>query len=74
MTYVGPIHSSPKEKFAQYIRRTYKRWQSHSSPWSVLTKLVYAIMVSVPTEEHNIHIYTSPLIPQVVPMHLTLRR
>jgi hypothetical protein len=25
MTYVDPIRSSPKEKFAQYIRRTYSR-------------------------------------------------
>jgi hypothetical protein len=24
-------------------------------------------VVSVPVEEHNIHIYTSPLIPQVAP-------
>jgi hypothetical protein len=32
MTYVGPICSSLKEKFAQYIRRAYKWWQSHSSP------------------------------------------
>jgi hypothetical protein len=27
-------------------------------------------VVSVPTEEHNIHIHTSPLIPQVMPMCL----
>jgi hypothetical protein len=26
MTHVGPIRPSPKEKFAQYIRRTYSRW------------------------------------------------
>jgi hypothetical protein len=32
MTHVGPICSSPKEYFAQYIRRTYNRWQSHSFP------------------------------------------
>jgi hypothetical protein len=25
-------------------------------------KLVYAIVVSVPAKEHNIHIHTSPLI------------
>jgi hypothetical protein len=61
-----------KRKFAQYIRRMYKRWQSHSSLSSVLTKLVYTIVVSVPAEEHNIHINTSPLIPQVVPTRLTL--
>jgi hypothetical protein len=72
MKYVGPICSSRKEKFANYIRRTYNQWQSHSSPLSVLTKLVYAIMVSVPAEEHNIHIHTSPLIPQVAPTHLTM--
>jgi hypothetical protein len=35
-------------------------------------KLVYAIVVSIPAEEHNIHIHISPLIPQVVPMCLTL--
>jgi hypothetical protein len=36
-------------------------------------KLVYAIMVSVPVEKHNIHMHTSPVIPQVAPTHLTLR-
>jgi hypothetical protein len=73
MEHVGPIRSSPKEKFAHYIRRTYSRWQSHSSLWSVLARLVYAIMVSVPAEKHNIHICdTSPLIPQVVPTRVTL--
>jgi hypothetical protein len=56
MQHVGPIRSSPKEKFAQYIRCTYNRWQSHSSPYSVLAELVYAIVVSVPAEDHNIHI------------------
>jgi hypothetical protein len=35
--------------------------------------LVYAIVVSVPAEKHNIHIWhTSPLILQVVSAHLTL--
>jgi hypothetical protein len=73
MQHVGPIRFSSKEKLAHYIRRTYNRWQSHSFPLSVLAKLVYAIMVSVPAEEHNIHIWhTSPLIPQVAPMRLTL--
>jgi hypothetical protein len=63
-----------KEKFAHYIRRAYSRWQSHSSPKSVLANLIYAIAVSVPAEEHNIHIWhTSPLIPQVAPTHLTLQ-
>jgi hypothetical protein len=62
-----------KKRFAKYIWRTYSQWRSHSSPWSVLAKLVYAIMVSVPAEEHNIHIwYTSPLIPQVAHTCLTL--
>jgi hypothetical protein len=73
MQYVCPIRSSTEEKFAHYIRRAYNRWQSHSSPYSVLTKLFYAIVVSVPTEEHNIHIHTSPLIPQVAPTCLMLR-
>jgi hypothetical protein len=36
-------------------------------------KLDYAIVVSVPVEEHNIHIHTSPLIFQVTPTCLTLR-
>jgi hypothetical protein len=72
MTHGGPIHSSPKERFAQYIRHTYNRWQSHSSPKSVLTKLDYAIVVTVPAEGYNIHIHTSPLIPQVAPTHLML--
>jgi hypothetical protein len=45
---------------------------SHSTPWLALTDLAYTIMVSVPTEEHNIHMHTSPLIPQVAPMRLTL--
>jgi hypothetical protein len=72
MTYVGPICSSPNEKLAQYIRRTYSWWQSHSSPLSVLSNLVYTIVVSIPTEERNIHIHTSPLIPQVAPTRLTL--
>jgi hypothetical protein len=61
-----------KKRFAQYIRHTYNRWRSHSSPLSVLAKLVYAIMVRVPAEKHNIHLHTSPLIPQVVSMHLAL--
>jgi hypothetical protein len=74
MTYVGPIHSSPKEKLVQYIRRMYSRWHSHSFPQSVLTYLAYAIMVSVPAEGDNIHIWhTSSLIPQVALTHLTLR-
>jgi hypothetical protein len=73
MTNAGPIRSSPKEKRTQYIRRAYSRWQSHSSPYSVLTNLAYTIVVSVPVEEHNIHIHTSPLIPQVALTHLTLR-
>jgi hypothetical protein len=33
--------------------------------------LAHVIVVSIPAEEHNIHIHTSQLIPQVVPMHLT---
>jgi hypothetical protein len=73
MTYVSPIRSSSKEKFAQYIRRTYNRWWSHSSLLSVLSKLVYAIVVSVPAEKHNIHMHTSIFIPQVAHTHLTLR-
>jgi hypothetical protein len=52
----GPIRSPPKEKFAHYIRHTYSQWQSHSSPYSILANLVYIIVVSVPTEEHNIDI------------------
>jgi hypothetical protein len=73
MQYVGPIRSSPKEKL-RIIRRTYSRWQSHSSPYLVLAKLVYAIMVSIPAEEDNIHIWhTSPLIPQVASTRLMLR-
>jgi hypothetical protein len=49
------------------------RWQSHSFPLLVLANLIYAIVVSVPAEEHSIHIWhTSPLIPQVTPTHLTL--
>jgi hypothetical protein len=35
--------------------------------------LAYAIVVTIPTEEHNIHIHTSPLIPQVALTRLTLR-
>jgi hypothetical protein len=31
MQYVGPIRSSPKEKFAHYIRNMCNRWQSHPS-------------------------------------------
>jgi hypothetical protein len=62
---VGPIRSSPKENFAHYIRRTYSRWQSHSSPYSVPTNLVYAIVVSVPAEEqtyiYDIHHHLSPM-------------
>jgi hypothetical protein len=73
MTHGSPIRSSQKEMFAQYIRRTYNQWWSHSSPYSVLTKLDYTIVVSVPIKEHNIHIHTSPLIPQVTPTRLTLR-
>jgi hypothetical protein len=73
MQHVGPICSSPKEKLAHYIRRTYNRWLSHSFPLSVLAKLVYTIVVSVPAEEHNIHIWhASPLIPHVAPTHLAL--
>jgi hypothetical protein len=54
--HIAPIRSSPKEKFAHYIRRAYNRWQSQLSPQLVLAKLVYAIVVSIPAEEHNIHI------------------
>jgi hypothetical protein len=69
----GPIRSLPKEKFAQYIRRTYIRCRSHSSLELVLAKLIYAIVVSVPAEMHNIHIWhTSPLIQQVAPTCITL--
>jgi hypothetical protein len=73
MSYVGPICSSQKERIVQYIRRIYSRWHSHSFPYSVLTHLAYTLVVSVPVEEDNIHIHTSPSIPQVAPTRLTLR-
>jgi hypothetical protein len=34
MQYVGPIHSSPKEKLTKYRWRTYSRWQSRTHPRS----------------------------------------
>jgi hypothetical protein len=64
-----------KRKVCQYIRRTYSRW------WITLILVVsssgmtYANVVSIPTEEHNRNIWhTSWLIPQVVPVRLTLHR
>jgi hypothetical protein len=44
----------------------------HLSPLSVLTRQSYAIVVSVPTEEHNIHMTYITTYPQVAPMHLAL--
>jgi hypothetical protein len=35
--------------------------------------LAYAVVVSVPVEERNVHIHTSPLIPQLIHTRLTLR-
>jgi hypothetical protein len=70
------VLSVPHQKrktFATY------RWCTHS-PWQFALILMvssnettYAIMISIPTEEHNIHIWhTSPLIPQVASTLLTL--
>jgi hypothetical protein len=57
MTNVGPIRSSAKEKLTKYIRRTCSRWQIALIPIvsSNETTLCNRV-VSVPAEEHNIHI------------------
>jgi hypothetical protein len=69
MTYVSPTRSSPKEKFAHYIRRTYNR---------SLIPIVSSSETSLCNRgkrtyrKYNIHKHTSPFIPQVVPTYLTL--
>jgi hypothetical protein len=71
--HVGPICSSPKERLAKYIRHTYSQMQITLIPVVSSSWMTYANVVSVPAEEQNIHIWhTSLLIPQVVPMRLTL--
>jgi hypothetical protein len=75
--YVGPICSSPEKKaFATYRWRTHSRWQFALNPVVNSNNTIYGNVVSVPTEEHNIYIYicthTSPLIPQVASVCLTL--
>jgi hypothetical protein len=55
MTCVGPIHSSPKEKFTRYIRRMYSRWQIALVPVVSSSGMTYANMVSVPAKKHNIY-------------------
>jgi hypothetical protein len=61
-----------KEKVSHYIRRTYSRWRIAFIPVVCSSGMTYTNVVSVPIEEHNIHMHTSSLIPQVAPMYLTL--
>jgi hypothetical protein len=49
------------------------RWQVTLIPMINSTRNTYVNVVSVPTKITNISNHTSPLIPQVVPTHLTLR-
>jgi hypothetical protein len=57
MHHVGPICSSPKEKLLPNIDGIHiVGGKVALTPVAVLTRLTYAIVISVPAEEHNIHI------------------
>jgi hypothetical protein len=56
MQHVGPIRSSPKKSFAQYIRCAYSWWQIVLILMVSSSKMTYANVVSVPREKHNIYI------------------
>jgi hypothetical protein len=63
-----------KKRLAKYRWRTYSRWQNALIPVVSSNETIYAIVVSVPTEKHKIHIYTYiTTYPQVAPTCLTLR-
>jgi hypothetical protein len=62
-----------KKSFAKYIWRTHSRWQTALVPVVSPSGMTYVNMVSVPAEEHHIHMHTSPLILQVMPTYLMLR-
>jgi hypothetical protein len=55
--HVSPICSSPKEKLLPNIDVVRKSVaKSHASPYSVLTRQPYSIVVSIPAEKHNIYL------------------
>jgi hypothetical protein len=61
--------------FAKHRWHTSSRWKITHIPVISSSVMTYANLVSIPAKEHNIHIwYTSPLIPEVVPMHLMLHK
>jgi hypothetical protein len=62
-----------RKRGAKYRWCTCRWWQIALIPLVSSSGMTFANMVSVPTEEHNIPIHTSPLIPQVMPTRLTLR-
>jgi hypothetical protein len=54
--HVVPMRSSLKEKLLPHIGGVrIVGDNSHSSPWSVLTRQSYTIVVSILAGEHNIH-------------------
>jgi hypothetical protein len=62
-----------KRKIVKYIWHTCSWWQDTFSLWLILRKVTYEMMVSVPTENMiDIYNHTSPLIPQVASVCLTL--
>jgi hypothetical protein len=62
-----------KRKVAKYRRRTYSRWQNALNPVVSSNDMTYETwLVYVQKSTIYIYIHTSPLIPQVAPMHLTL--
>jgi hypothetical protein len=62
-----------KQKLTKYRWCTCSQWQIALIHVVSSTGMTYANMVSVSVEKDNIHIHTSPLIPQVASTHLTLR-
>jgi hypothetical protein len=54
-----------KKKLIKYRWCTSSRWQNALIPVVTSSGMTYSKVLSVPVEENNIHIHTSPLIPQV---------
>jgi hypothetical protein len=72
MTTCRHIHSLPKENLIKYRWHTYNRWQITFIPIVSSSSMTYATWLAH-MQKSTIHIWhTSPLIPQVASVRLTL--
>jgi hypothetical protein len=70
--YVGPIRPHQNKRLANIVGIRIVGGKTHSSPWLALSNMTYSNVVSVPVEKYRYVWYTSPLIPQVMSVCLTL--